>query len=297
MVSEEDCIRGLQEAAEKLKKSPTKSEYESLDVSPSSSAILRIMGSWNDAKQAAGLETYTQSEGGGIPVQHKPTDVSIPTDQDWEDLSAQQRWYYKNRDHRIRVKTRRKKELQRWFYEFKRDNCECENCGEAFPGCLDFHHVSTKREDISRMVADGYSKDSIKSELKRCVVLCANCHHKEHLDPKVAIGGTSGSQPSVEVEFPSIAGFEGSDHELRSKLRKWINAYKVRSGGCSRCKESDPRCLEFHHPVSDNDKVPISTLVALESTKERFLKEFQKCEILCRNCHRKEHYEKPENRG
>lgn len=297
MISEEDCIRGLREVAEELEKSPTKSEYEALGVSPSSSAILRVMGSWNEAKQAAGLETYTQSEGGGIPVQPKPAEVSIPTDQDWEELSAQQRWYYKNREHRIRVKTRRKKELQHWFFEYKRDNCECEHCGEAFPGCLDFHHVSNKREDISRMVAFGYSKDSIRAELERCVVLCANCHQKEHLDPKIGVAGNSDSIPPAEVEFPRVEDFDGTDYELRSKVREWVSAYKVRTGGCSRCEVGDPRCLEFHHPVSDDEKTPISTLIALESAKGRFLKEFRKCEILCRNCHRKEHYEKPQQQG
>lgn len=50
------------------------------------------------------------------------------------------------------------------------------SCGEARPACLDFDHQRDKVMNISYMVAHGYSIDSIKLEIEKCQVLCANCH-------------------------------------------------------------------------------------------------------------------------
>lgn len=293
MISEKDCIRGLQEAADLLDKSPTKAEYEATDITPSSSTILRLFESWNEAKKAAGLTTYTQSEGGGVPIEPKPDDVSIPENREWEELSAQQRWYYKNREHRIEVKNKRKQELRRWFYEYKRDNFECQNCGEEFPGCLDFHHIGSKTNELSKLVAYGYGKDRIKTEIDRCVVLCANCHHKEHIDSRLTPSDLNNPYPIAEVAFKEASNTDLNKRERRASLRDWVNMCKVRMGGCARCPESDPRCLDFHHSQSATEKVPFSTLIAYESSQARFREEFEKCEILCRNCHRKEHYDIP----
>ncbi|EMA63737.1 homing endonuclease associated repeat-containing protein [Halorubrum lipolyticum] len=51
-----NCLDGLHEAAEIVGESPTVREYDSLDVSPSSTAIKNAFGSWNDAKRAADLD-------------------------------------------------------------------------------------------------------------------------------------------------------------------------------------------------------------------------------------------------
>lgn len=145
VVTEEDCIRALCEAEDRLGKSPTKAEYEELKMSPSSTTILRIMGSWNEAKEAAGLEMIPEGEGGGPPIQSKPDWVELPDRYEWTELNPQQRWYYKNREHRVAVKTRRKDELREWFTPYKRKECECSVCGETHPACLQFHHVGEKR--------------------------------------------------------------------------------------------------------------------------------------------------------
>lgn len=180
--SEAECLDALREAAQQLGESPTKKQYEELEMTPSSTTIRRVVGGWNEAKEKAGLETYEQSEHGGQPVQPKPERVDLPDDKEWEELSGQQRWYYKNRDWRQNVKNRRKARLRRWLYEYKRDECECARCGETHPACLGFHHVGEKTMDISRMVNHGFSKESIRTEMDSCVVICANCHRKEHYE-------------------------------------------------------------------------------------------------------------------
>ena len=40
--------------------------------------------------------------------------------------------------------------------------------------------IGKKENGISKMVADGYSIEKILKELKKCEVLCANCHRKVH---------------------------------------------------------------------------------------------------------------------
>ena len=52
----------------------------------------------------------------------------------------------------------------------------CVDCGERNPIVLDFDHLKDKKYNISRMIHDGHSWASIKKEIKKCEVVCANCH-------------------------------------------------------------------------------------------------------------------------
>ena len=181
--SREECIQALLRAAERLGESPSKAQYEELGLTPAHSTILRVMGSWNEAKEAAGLERISRGERGGTPVQPKPDWVEIPDGVSWEELTGQQRWYYKNREDRIARKERRRKQLRRWLHALKRDKLNCEECGEGRPPTLDFHHPDEKELGVAEMVAYGYSKQSIREEIDRCIVLCANCHRVRHYEP------------------------------------------------------------------------------------------------------------------
>lgn len=178
--TKQECVRALRAAAKRLGKSPTRSEYDALGLSPTSSAIMKVMGSWNEAKDAAGLETYPQWAVKSRGIAPQPDDVELPEGYVWDELNPQQRWYYKNREHPVAVKSRRKQRLRTWFTAYKREHCQCSRCGEDHPACLDFHHVGEKELGVSAMVTLGYSKDSILKEVERCLVLCANCHRKEH---------------------------------------------------------------------------------------------------------------------
>jgi hypothetical protein len=47
---------------------------------------------------------------------------------------------------------------------------------------LDFHHKNpkTKKDKVSRLVDCAFNKTIILVEIRKCVVLCANCHRKFH---------------------------------------------------------------------------------------------------------------------
>ncbi len=68
-----------------------------------------------------------------------------------------------------------------WYEEIKK-NLSCEKCGESDSVCLDFHHKDkeTKNGNISDMIKDFGNNEIILKEIKKCIVLCANCHRKIH---------------------------------------------------------------------------------------------------------------------
>ncbi|KKN80381.1 hypothetical protein LCGC14_0329740 [marine sediment metagenome] len=55
----------------------------------------------------------------------------------------------------------------------------CQVCGESEPCCLDFHHRDpiTKFKSVSKLTV-GYSWEWVEQEIKKCDVLCSNCHRK-----------------------------------------------------------------------------------------------------------------------
>lgn len=66
----------------------------------------------------------------------------------------------------------------------------CQRCGyNTNSACLDFHHVDGKEKE--RRITSGlwyYSTDLFKKELKKCVLLCKNCHYDLH-NPQIKENG------------------------------------------------------------------------------------------------------------
>jgi hypothetical protein len=114
-------------------------------------------------------------------IQPKPDDVDLPDDKVWDELSPYQRYYYKNREEEIKRTQSRKEELNEWFKGYK-EGLSCEECGESRSPCLVFHHEDEddKSFNVSEMVAEGYGRETIKQEIDKCTVLCANCHRVGH---------------------------------------------------------------------------------------------------------------------
>lgn len=54
----------------------------------------------------------------------------------------------------------------------------CEDCGLFYPACvMEYDHVSDdKSETVSRMCTNMSSMKVIMAEIKKCELLCANCH-------------------------------------------------------------------------------------------------------------------------
>lgn len=58
---------------------------------------------------------------------------------------------------------------------------KCQDCGLIdLPCVFDFHHLDPAKKEIAFGSRGGKSFERLKSELDKCVLLCANCHRKRH---------------------------------------------------------------------------------------------------------------------
>jgi hypothetical protein len=58
----------------------------------------------------------------------------------------------------------------------------CSICGERRLPCLDFHHVGDKTKGVGVMRHGTWSLARLKSEVDKCIVVCANCHRMIHAE-------------------------------------------------------------------------------------------------------------------
>lgn len=70
--------------------------------------------------------------------------------------------------------------------------------------------------------------------------------------------------------------------------RHFIEAYKA-FFGCGRCPECDPVVLDLHHRNQEEKEFTVSAWLWRASLLALAI-ELEKCNVLCANCHRREHY-------
>lgn len=70
----------------------------------------------------------------------------------------------------------RKRMLTQKVADYK--NRPCADCGQSFPSyVMDLDHVcGTKVADVSHLVSMGRPWKVIEAEIRKCEVVCANCH-------------------------------------------------------------------------------------------------------------------------
>ncbi|MBP1985842.1 homing endonuclease associated repeat-containing protein [Halolamina salifodinae] len=285
MASEQACIDALREAARELGTSPSKAAYEDLGLTPASATIIRTLGGWNDAKEAAGLSTNAST---GSRVGPPPERIDDDVRDRWASLSVDQRWHYRNREWNTERTRRRRKERREWVAKQKSAK-RCEQCGESDPDVLDFHHRDSveKTETVSRLVIEEASEERLRQEIAKCDVLCANCHRNEHVSPpELAVTiELREDPPRLIAERPNGETFEVTTPRRR---RAWVNSYKE-SSGCESCGHDNPVALDLHHIDGESKEFSVSRLVAEGYSIDRVLREIQRCRVLCANCHRNHH--------
>ena len=81
-----------------------------------------------------------------------------------------------------RIRSQRIRATRRKIIADAKTDKGCVQCGEKHPSCLQFHHLDALKKEftIARAVSEGKSIKKIHEEIEKCILLCANCHAKEH---------------------------------------------------------------------------------------------------------------------
>lgn len=95
-------------------------------------------------------------------------------------VEYQKRWYQLRKGYM----GPKRQELLIW-YNIVRKTCFCLHCGLSGSThwvCLDFHHSDPKNKimSVSHMVNKCRKREDIVAEMRKCIVLCANCHRYTH---------------------------------------------------------------------------------------------------------------------
>ena len=76
---------------------------------------------------------------------------------------------------------------RRWAFKLKvleyKGN-KCQNCGyNKCPNALQFHHLDPSQKDFN--ISESYCRkwETVKIELDKCELICANCHAEKHFIP------------------------------------------------------------------------------------------------------------------
>lgn len=92
-------------------------------------------------------------------------------------------WYRQNKQYYIdnsrenykRYRARNRENLAEYLKDKK-----CSRCPESESCCLDFHHLGNKTDTVSDLSGKGVPWKKVLEEIQKCIILCANCHRKEH---------------------------------------------------------------------------------------------------------------------
>ena len=172
----------------------------------------------------------------------------------------------KNNLHKVRKYKHKykheQKRLAREYIKTIKEQSGCKICGNKNIHCLDFHHrpKTKKKNTVCNLVRQGYCLNIIKKEIKKCDVICSNCHRTQHYTGKYM------------------------------RNQKGLLVYQIKSNSkCLYCNNSKLECLDFHH-TEDNKENGIGAMVRDKNiTMEQLETEINKCIILCSNCHRTLH--------
>lgn len=85
-----------------------------------------------------------------------------------------------------KVKRNRLKKIE--FFNRYKKLCKCSICGENRYWILDFHHKNPNEKDFSiGSFHREISIEKIKNEIRKCIVLCSNCHRDLHYKEKIGL--------------------------------------------------------------------------------------------------------------
>ena len=95
---------------------------------------------------------------------------------------------------------------------------KCSKCGYDDVSGLDFHHIDPKTKDWGVSYLLNKTDDRMLEEIKKCVLLCSNCHRKEHYEDREYLKQAFDKQYDLEPRIRK--GFVKRKGSIRLKQRK-----------------------------------------------------------------------------
>ena len=126
--------------------------------------------------------------------------------------------------------------------------------------------VCKEEKPISEFAIKDRAKDKYSSECKKCHGIYRRKHYQ--------------ANRAREIERTNAR---------RKEIVAWVEELKSKLS-CISCGESHPGCIDFHHRDPEEKEMDISLAAQHGWSQERILKEIEKCDVLCSNCHRKLHW-------
>lgn len=188
---------------------------------------------------------------------------------------------------------------------------KCEKCVyDQNISALEFHHMSDKDFIISSGSRNKLT-EKIINELRKCKLLCCNCHKKEHekktplyLKPTenpnfLNIKNLNNSRKNSFTCTMCLMDIQNENFITKKQICKSCHSCRVTisrrknkkeyvnylGGKCIQCDYIDLCGLEFHHVDPVNKKFAIAEKKFVKMNSE-IKSELDKCQLLCSNCHR-----------
>jgi len=165
---------------------------------------------------------------------------------------------------------------------------KCSICGYAKNlAALDFHHVKEKTFNLNTAAFEKHW-DTLLEEAKKCILVCANCHHEIH--------NKDFDEDKLKSLLRNLKISSKQNSHCRTKRRDLLKRKKLiglKGGECSICGyKKNLTGLEFHHEKGKDFSL---SRTGLCRPWKKILKEAEKCILLCSTCHREHHFPQCEN--
>ena len=146
---------------------------------------------------------------------------------------AGRRHYAKHKE-KVKATTAATKQGIRARWDAYKSTLACTQCGENHPAALDFHHVirDPSNRKVYELVANGAIKLAIE-EVKKCVVLCANCHRKHHHEERAMVIEAKKKGTEVPPNHSSSSSEHSSQTSSHSSQSSSESSYSTQSSSSS----------------------------------------------------------------
>ena len=149
---------------------------------------------------------------------------------------------------------------------------KCVKCEDDNIFHLTFHHEDKTQKDFNINHIKYSNWNEIEKEVKKCTLLCNNCHQEHHYDKE---------------EYLLKKSKARTNKKLFLKIKNNI--------GCEKCNYNKSEySLTFHHTSDKKFKFGEFSVEfkSIDDLSQEILLELNNCQVLCRNCHNELHTDK-----